>query len=57
MKIILIGANGKIGELVQKAMAGAGHEIVKVGRRSGESTQNDESLGAWIYFETNEPIG
>src|SRR6267154_3403653 len=25
--------------------------------RSGESAQNDESLGAWIYFETNEPIG
>src|SRR6202035_4611173 len=24
---------------------------------SGESAQNDESLGAWIYFETNEPIG
>jgi dihydrodipicolinate reductase len=29
MKIILIGANGKIGELVQKALAGASHEIVK----------------------------
>src|ERR1700746_1016877 len=28
-KIILIGANGKIGELVQKALAGAGHEIVR----------------------------
>src|SRR6202035_5577083 len=25
--------------------------------RAGESAQNDESLGAWIYFETNEPIG
>jgi NAD(P)-dependent dehydrogenase (short-subunit alcohol dehydrogenase family) len=36
MKIILIGANGTIGELVQKAMAGAGHEIVKVGRKSGD---------------------
>src|SRR3984893_12074113 len=36
MKIILIGANGKIGELVQKALAGAGHEIVKVGRKSGD---------------------
>src|ERR1700746_1760517 len=30
-KIILIGANGKIGELVQKALAGAGHEIVRSG--------------------------
>src|SRR3981189_517516 len=35
MKIVLIGANGKIGELVQTAMAGAGHEIVKVGRKPG----------------------
>src|ERR1700733_14259511 len=37
MKLILIGANGKIGELVQKALAGAGHEIVNVGHKSGDS--------------------
>src|ERR1700676_5576152 len=36
MKIILIGANGKIGELVQTVMAGTDHEIVKVGRKSGD---------------------
>src|SRR5712692_1029488 len=36
MKTILIGANGTIGELVQKALAGAGHEIVKVGHKSGD---------------------
>jgi putative NADH-flavin reductase len=36
MKPILIGANGTIGELIQKALAGAGHEIVKVGRKSGD---------------------
>ena len=36
MKIVLIGANGTIGEAVQKALAGAGHEIVKVGRKSGD---------------------
>src|ERR1700730_5058458 len=36
MKIILIGANGKISELIQKALAGAGHEIVKVGDKSGD---------------------
>src|SRR5216683_2399515 len=36
MKIILIGANGTIGEQVQQALAGAGHEIVKVGRKSGD---------------------
>ena len=47
MKIILIGANGKIGELVQAAMAGAGHEIVKVGRKSGDfrvDIENRESV-------------
>src|SRR5229473_4776652 len=47
MKIILIGANGKIGELVQKALAGAGHEIVKVGHKSGDfrvEIENRESV-------------
>src|SRR3989449_8762497 len=43
MKIILIGANGKIGELVQKALAGAGHEIVKVGHKSGDFRVEIES--------------
>jgi len=36
MKIILVGANGTIGERVQEALAGAGREIVKVGRKSGD---------------------
>src|SRR5713226_6116427 len=47
MKIILTGANGTIGELVQTAMAGAGHEIVKVGRKSGDfqvDIENRESV-------------
>ena len=47
MKIVLIGAYGKIGELVQKALAGAGHEIVKVGRKSGNfqvEIENRESV-------------
>src|SRR5258706_14158254 len=47
MKIILIGANGKIGELVQKALSGAGHEIVKVGHKSDEfrvEIENRESV-------------
>src|SRR5258708_8598533 len=43
MKIILIGANGTIGELVQTALAGAGHEIVKVGRKSGDFQVDIES--------------
>ena len=47
MKIILIGANGTIGELVQKALAGAGHEIVRVGHKSGDfqvEIENRESV-------------
>src|SRR5277367_4598788 len=47
MKIILIGANGTIGELVQKTLAGADHEIVKVGRKSGDfrvEIENRESV-------------
>ena len=36
MKIVLIGANGKIGELVQKALAVVGYDIVKVGHKSGD---------------------
>jgi NAD(P)-dependent dehydrogenase (short-subunit alcohol dehydrogenase family) len=47
MKVILIGANGTIGELVQKALAGAGHEIVKVGHKSGDfqvEIENRESV-------------
>src|SRR3979411_866467 len=44
MKVVLIGANGKIGELVQTAMAGAGLEIVKVGRKSGDFQVDIENL-------------
>src|SRR6266478_4177296 len=47
MKIVLIGANGTIGELVQRTLAGARHEIVKVGRKSGDlqvDIENRESI-------------
>src|ERR1700730_6749137 len=47
MKIVLIGANGKIGELVQKALAGAGHEQVNVGHKSRDfqvEIENRESV-------------
>jgi len=43
MKIILIGANGTIGGLVQTALAGSDHEIVKVGRKSGDFQVDIES--------------
>ncbi len=52
MKIILIGANGKIGELIQKALAGAGHEIVKVGHKSGDF-QVEISLGSKLMGQIN----
>src|ERR1700724_242906 len=47
MKIVLIGANGKIGELVQKALAGAGQEVVKARRKTDEfqlEVENGESV-------------
>src|SRR5260370_9245041 len=47
MKIILVGENGKIGELGQKALGGAGNEIVKVGQKSGDfrlEIENRESV-------------
>ena len=44
MKLIVIGANGTIGAQVQKALAGAGHEIVKVGRKSGDFQVEIENL-------------
>src|ERR1700721_1557912 len=47
MKLVLIGANGKIGELFQKALAGAGHEVVKAGRKSDDfqvEIENRESV-------------
>lgn len=36
MKIILVGANGTIGSAVAEELASNGHEVVKVGRHSGD---------------------
>src|SRR5260370_16472203 len=47
MKIVLIGGTGGMGGMVEKALAGAGHEIVKVGRKSGDyqvEIENRESV-------------
>lgn len=46
MKIVLIGAGGTIGALVQEALAGAGHEFVKVGRKSGDFQVEIENRGS-----------
>jgi NAD(P)-dependent dehydrogenase (short-subunit alcohol dehydrogenase family) len=42
MKIVLFGANGSIGQQVQKALAGSGHEIIKIGRTTGDLQANIE---------------
>jgi NAD(P)-dependent dehydrogenase (short-subunit alcohol dehydrogenase family) len=42
MKIVLIGANGTIGREVQRKLREAGHEVVPVGRSSGELRVNLE---------------
>src|ERR1700674_4530875 len=47
MKIAKVGANGKIGEVVQTALAGAGQEIVKAGPKWGDfrgGIENNESV-------------
>jgi NAD(P)-dependent dehydrogenase (short-subunit alcohol dehydrogenase family) len=47
MKVILVGANGTIGVQVQATLADAGHEVVKVGRKSGDfqvEIENRESV-------------
>ncbi|MFH8406622.1 short chain dehydrogenase [Streptomyces sp. NPDC018019] len=36
MKILLIGATGKLGAAVHKTLAGRGHEVITVGRRGGD---------------------
>ncbi|GAB2803628.1 short chain dehydrogenase [Streptomyces daliensis] len=36
MKILLIGAAGKLGAAVHKTLAGRGHEVLTVGRTSGD---------------------
>ncbi|KAA6214035.1 short chain dehydrogenase [Streptomyces albofaciens JCM 4342] len=36
MKILLIGATGKLGSAVHKTLAGRGHQVITVGRRGGD---------------------
>ena len=36
MKIVLVGANGTIGSKVAAALIAQGHELIKVGKRSGD---------------------
>jgi NAD(P)-dependent dehydrogenase (short-subunit alcohol dehydrogenase family) len=36
VKIVLVGASGTLGQKISGALSGAGHEIVKIGRKSGD---------------------
>ena len=36
MKIVLVGASGTLGREIGVALSAAGHEIVKIGRKSGD---------------------
>ncbi|KFG77436.1 short chain dehydrogenase [Streptomyces mutabilis] len=47
MKILLIGANGKLGTAVHEALAARGHEIVTVGRTGGD-LQYDITVAAQV---------
>ncbi len=49
MKVLLIGAAGKLGTAVHKALAGRGHEVLTVGRTSGDlrhDIADPEQVGA-----------
>lgn len=49
MKIVLIGANGTIGQAVFQRMQQDGHEVIRVGRQSGDlqaDVENFESVQA-----------
>lgn len=43
MRIVLVGANGTIGKHVYQSLGKAGHEIVRIGRRSGDFQLRMES--------------
>jgi putative NADH-flavin reductase len=36
VKIVLVGASGTLGQKISVALSAAGHEIVKIGRKSGD---------------------
>lgn len=42
MKIIVIGASGTIGKAVSQRLEQAGHEVIRVGRKSGDFQANTE---------------
>ncbi|MFH8597749.1 short chain dehydrogenase [Streptomyces rimosus] len=59
MKILLIGATGKLGTAVHKTLAGRGHEIVTVGRSGGDLRLDigDPAQVTEVYDRAAERIG
>jgi len=47
----------KVEDMVKVAVEGIQTDRFEMSSGTGESAQNDESGGAWIHSETNEPIG
>ncbi|KOT99983.1 MULTISPECIES: short chain dehydrogenase [Streptomyces] len=59
MKILLIGATGKLGTAVHKTLAGRGHEIITVGRSGGDLRLDigDPAQVTEVYDRAAERIG
>ncbi|KOG54175.1 short-chain dehydrogenase [Streptomyces griseoflavus] len=59
MKILLIGATGKLGTAVHKTLAGRGHEVITVGRSGGDLRLDigDPAQVTEVYDRAAERIG
>jgi NAD(P)-dependent dehydrogenase (short-subunit alcohol dehydrogenase family) len=53
MKIIVIGASGTIGKAVSKRLEKAGHEVIRVGRKSGDFQANIEDRASLAALYKN----
>jgi uncharacterized protein (TIGR01777 family) len=50
VKIVIPGGSGNVGQVLQRGLRGAGHEVVVLSRtpRNGEVGWDGETLGAWV---------
>ncbi|MEK6772871.1 MAG: short chain dehydrogenase [Bdellovibrionota bacterium] len=46
MKILLVGANGAVGKHVKNVMSEAGHEVISIGKKSGDFQMNIEDASS-----------
>ena len=47
----------KVEDMLKVAVKGMQTDRFENSSRSGKSAEIDKSCSAWIYFETNQPIG